>query len=64
MIEFIVECFLSIVFVAWGITEIKTGRVLLRRKITRESDPFFYWVEVMVSFFLAGIILFQAVKGF
>ncbi len=64
MIESIIGCFLSIVFITWGIIEIKTGRVLLRRKITRVTDPLFYWVEVMVSFFLAGIILFQAVKGF
>ena len=61
-IDAIFYLLLATIFAACGIAEMKTGRGIIRRNVTRENDTVFYWTEVSVSFLLAGIALYQAIN--
>ena len=57
---FVINSLFAVAFLTIGLVEIRIGRGIIRRNVTRENDPLFYWTEVLVSFSLAGISAYFA----
>ena len=60
VMKFAVYSLFAIAFFTTGLVEIKTGKAIIRKNATRENGPIFYWAEVLVSFLIAGLLMYFA----
>jgi len=50
----LVSSFFALIFASIAIFELKTGKVLLRPFVTKETSPLWYWLEISVGLLIAG----------
>ena len=58
--DLLTNIFFAVIFALMGFIEIKSGKGILRRQVTKENNPAWFWLEVSVSFFLTTIFLTRA----
>jgi len=56
-----VSSFFAVLFATIAIIEIKTGQVLFRPFVRRDSSPSWYWLEILVALILAGVFANSAI---
>ena len=70
--DYTVEYCFMVGLIIWGMIEMMTGRIiidgvvnsrLLRSRVTRETNPLFFWLIISVKLFVAGRILVYVIEG-